>query len=155
MPKVAVTGYRLPITADTEAVIEDQQARVRSAYPHSDHGRLPLFPAPHHNPVPCHTGDGYRPVATWRKTLPWRGGRAPEQAEALGGEVRSGMKVQASPTAWSPAVRRQTRVARPDLAGRAADVRDRRDGTVLTVIGGELNAKVHADRALEFLRARR
>lgn len=59
MTKIAVTGYRLPISAATAAVIEDQQNRVRQTYPMTDPARLPLFPTPHRNP------DGLRSVPTW------------------------------------------------------------------------------------------
>jgi integrase len=50
MPKVAITGYRLPIASDVAAVIEEQRAWVRETYPDTDASQLPLLPTPHHNP---------------------------------------------------------------------------------------------------------
>lgn len=60
MGKVAIIGYRLPISADTAVVLEQQHRRVLQEYPATDPSRLPLFPAPHHNP------DGTRPVPVWQ-----------------------------------------------------------------------------------------
>jgi len=60
MSKVGIVGYRLPITDDLAKVIKQQQDRVQCTYPDSDPSRLPLFPAPFHNP------DGLRPVPTWQ-----------------------------------------------------------------------------------------
>ena len=60
MTKVGIVGYRLPITDDLANVIKQQQDRVQLAYPDTDRSRLPLFPAPFHNP------DGLRPVPTWQ-----------------------------------------------------------------------------------------
>ena len=60
MSKVGIVGYRLPITDDLANVIKQQQERVQLAYPDTDRSRLPLFPAPFHNP------DGLRPVPTWQ-----------------------------------------------------------------------------------------
>lgn len=60
MTKVGIVGYRLPIPDDLARVIKQQQDRVQLAYPDTDRSRLPLFPAPFHNP------DGLRPVPTWQ-----------------------------------------------------------------------------------------
>lgn len=60
MPKVGIVGYRLPITSETASLIQEQQLRVRSAFPDTDPNLLPLFPAPFHNPT------GVRPVPTWQ-----------------------------------------------------------------------------------------
>ncbi|HTW97541.1 MAG TPA: site-specific integrase, partial [Acidimicrobiales bacterium] len=50
MPKVAVRGYRLPISEEAAIVIAAQQARVRARYPHTPSSSLALFPAPEKNP---------------------------------------------------------------------------------------------------------
>lgn len=60
MSKVGLTFYRLPIDAETAAVIEEQRQQVLDAYPDTDRARLPLFPHPHHNE------SGQRPVATYQ-----------------------------------------------------------------------------------------
>lgn len=60
MSKVGIIGYRLPITTDIAAVIAEQQQRVEAAYPGTGRARLPLFPAPFHNP------DAIRAVPTWQ-----------------------------------------------------------------------------------------
>jgi integrase len=66
MPKVGIVGYRLPISADIAAVVEDQQHLVLAAHQSTDRSRLPLFPAPHSNP------DGVRAVATWQVSVKLR-----------------------------------------------------------------------------------
>lgn len=90
MSKVGLTSYRLPISSETAAVIEDQRQHVLSTYPDTDRARLPLFPHPHHNE------SGQRPVATyqvevslrrWVEALPeLRGPQMDEDGRAGGDE---------------------------------------------------------------------
>jgi len=49
MPKVGARGLRLPIDAETAAIVASQQERVRQRHPDTPGGELKLFPAPFRN----------------------------------------------------------------------------------------------------------
>lgn len=94
MSKVGIIGYRLPISADVAAAIEDQQRLVLATHPHTDRNHLPLFPAPCKNP------GGVRAVPTWQVAVKLRNWveslpelRAPdthEDGRAAGGDEGQG-----------------------------------------------------------------
>lgn len=68
-PKVSRTRVRLPITADTAGIIEEQQAAVRAKYPGMAPDQLPLFPATTKNPFgtkACSTDSYSSRMKRWR-----------------------------------------------------------------------------------------
>jgi hypothetical protein len=63
MPKVGISGYRLPIDAQTAAAISEQQSWVRQAFHRPQDDVLPLFPAPHRTTI--RTGASRSTPTSW------------------------------------------------------------------------------------------
>ena len=51
MPKTSWVGKRLPIHASTAAIIQEQQADLRTRYPATPPAELALWPSPIRNPT--------------------------------------------------------------------------------------------------------
>src|SRR4051812_37407769 len=72
----AASGRRLPIAADTAALIVAQQQRVRAAFPHRPDAELKLLPNSQRNP------DGRWPIRAGNLSGQWSAGPDPVRIRA-------------------------------------------------------------------------